>query len=355
MSKSETLDRLGLIALTDVQERQAQWLVPGLIPAGQISVLGADGGTGKSSLWVDLAAAISQGRACVLDPPGTARPAGKVLFLSGEDSVAVVLKGKLRSAGAAMERIFTVTGEALNALKLGTAEFSALVRQLEPALVVIDPLQSFLPPGVNMASRNEMRQALMSLIPLGEETGAATLIVCHTNKRKAAAGRDRLSDSSDLWDVARSVLMAGYTGNPRERYCSNEKNSYAPQADTVLFRIDPQGLPTRTGTTDKRDRDFVTATALRTNTQGQTRTEMCKTWIMDELEQGGSIRSLALDDLAAATGFSKKVLREAKRSLSRDKLIIPCKKGDAWFIDIPPNEPSAPSTLPLVPQEDNRG
>ncbi len=319
MSKSETLDRLGLIALTDVQERQAQWLVPGLIPAGQISVLGADGGTGKSSLWVDLAAAVSQGRACVLDPPGTVRPAGKVLFLSGEDSVAVVLKGKLRSAGAAMERIFTVTGEALNALKLGTAEFSALVRQLEPALVVIDPLQSFLPPGVNMASRNEMRQALMSLIPLGEETGAATLIVCHTNKRKAAAGRDRLSDSSDLWDVARSVLMAGYTGNPRERYCSNEKNSYAPQADTVLFRIDPQGLPTRTGTTDKRDRDFVTATALG---RGRSPREDCRDWLRRELESApGPLRTADLEDRALCAGFSRSTFHRAKNALRQDGIL----------------------------------
>lgn len=31
------------------------------------------------------------------------------------------------------------------------------------------------------------------------------MVICHTNKRKGAFGRDRIADSADLWDIARSV------------------------------------------------------------------------------------------------------------------------------------------------------
>ena len=39
-----------------VPEEEAQWLVPGYIPQGQITLLAADGGVGKTSFWCQLLA-----------------------------------------------------------------------------------------------------------------------------------------------------------------------------------------------------------------------------------------------------------------------------------------------------------
>ena len=57
-----------------VPEEEAQWLVPGYIPQGQITLLAADGGVGKTSFWCQLLAALSTGRATLLEevsPNGT--------------------------------------------------------------------------------------------------------------------------------------------------------------------------------------------------------------------------------------------------------------------------------------------
>ena len=137
-----------------------------------------------------------------------------------------------------------------------------IIRHLKPDLCILDPLQAFLPADVNMAARSAMRNYLESLHELGMETGCTFLIVCHSNKRKCASGRDRLADSADLWDSARSVIMAGYTGEDDIRYLSHEKTNYDKRAETVLFTV-TDGLPVVTGRSDLHDSDYISQRAWR--------------------------------------------------------------------------------------------
>lgn len=58
-------------SLADFPEEEASWLVEGWLPEGQITLLAADDGTGKATLWCDLVAAVSSGRPCLFDLPGT--------------------------------------------------------------------------------------------------------------------------------------------------------------------------------------------------------------------------------------------------------------------------------------------
>lgn len=82
-----------------------------------------------------------------------------------------------------------------------------------------------------------------------------------TNAR-VRGGRDRLADSADLWDMARAIIMAGYTGENDTRYLSHEKSSYAGQMETVLFTVE-NGLPVVTGYSNLRDADYVQQRAWR--------------------------------------------------------------------------------------------
>lgn len=83
----------------------------------------------------------------------------------------------------------------LRKLNFGTAEMDMVLRRLNPVLCIFDPVQGFTPPQVNMGSRNEMRDCMAPLIPIGEDIGTTALIVCHTNKRKEASGRDRIAEA----------------------------------------------------------------------------------------------------------------------------------------------------------------
>lgn len=306
--------------LDDFPEEEVKWIVPGWIPEGQISIMAADGGTGKTTLWCHIIAALSNGTTCILDPTGYTRAPMKVTFFTTEDSVRKTLRKKLRLAGANMKNIITpdFVGDKsglLHDLKFGSPEMERSLRYLRPVLCVFDPVQGFTPPNVNMGSRNEMRDCMAPLISIGEDIGTTSLIICHSNKRKNASGRDRIADSADLWDIARSVMMLGFTEEQGVRYLSNEKNNYAPLQETILFTIDGDGQIQKVGTSWKRDREYIQDADT---ARSAPKREDCKAFIMKELnEAGGSMPTNELDSKAKQAGYSFTAIRRAKQDLKQ--------------------------------------
>lgn len=311
-------------ALSEFQEQPAEWLIPGWIPRGQITLLAADGGVGKTTLWCNIAAAVSSGRASILDPPDIHREPGLVAFLTTEDSVRKKLKRKLRIAGADEQRVITPDFQddahgALRRLKFGSHEMAEFIRYFRPALCIFDPLQGFVPPDVNMASRNGMRDCMAPLVTLGEETETSFIVVCHSNKRKGASGRDRIADSADLWDIARSVLMAGYADREGVRYLSQEKSNYAELRRTLLFSIDGDGQPQAVGETWKRDREFQAEAAV---ARSGPKREDCREFLVDALKSAdGQLLVKDLECRATAAGYSFATIRRAKEALKKDGLL----------------------------------
>ncbi len=245
------------------EEQEPEWLVDGWIPKGQITLLASDGGVGKTTIECNVAAAKSCGKACILDKPGTACDPVRVLLLTTEDSISKKLKKKLRLLGGNLNNIIAPdpaldVNNTLRELKFGSEMLAQTIRKYRPGLCIFDPIQGYVPPDINMGFRNAMRDCMSTLTDLGEETGCTFLVICHSNKRRGASGRERISDSSDLWDIARLVIMAGFTGDENDtRYLSNEKNNYAKQQETVLFTINDNGLPEHAGFSQKHDRDYV--------------------------------------------------------------------------------------------------
>lgn len=326
-----------------VPEEEAQWLVPGYIPQGQITLLAADGGVGKTSFWCQLLAALSTGRATLLeemspkwdsdslsekaDTPAEMLSAKQDTphkerwgaFFSTEDSVRKKLKKKLRLAGAKMMNLITLesSSTALLELRLGSPELSDFIHSYRPALCVLDPIQGFLPHGVNMAARNEIRECLAPLMALGEQVGTAFLLVCHTNKRAGAWGRTRLADSADLWDAARSVLMMGDAGDGR-RYLSQEKNNYGPLQPTRLYTFSDSGLLVPAGLTQKRDREFQ----LQAQPSAAPKREGCKEAILALLEQhGGEMPVRELEEELREMGYSYRMWQRVRQQLKNEKRV----------------------------------
>ena len=219
--------------LSDVPCEETEWLVPDVLPRGEISLLGADGGTGKGIWQAQLIAYVTAGQTSGFFPEPPAQT-GRVLILAGEDDPGKVLKGRIAAAGADMSKVMVVSADDYylrtgHQLCIGDDDITTFVAKINPILLILDPLQSFLPPDVEMASRNQMRGAVLPLKSLSTKYHLATLISMHTNKRPGVSGRGRLADSSDLWDIARSVLMMGRCKNSTEGqiYLSHEKSSYS--------------------------------------------------------------------------------------------------------------------------------
>ena len=265
--------------LADVPMQSVAWLVPQLLPLGEVSLLGADGGTGKGIWQAQLIAYVTAGKTSGFFPLPP-QQTGKVLLLAGEDDPGKVLKARLLAAGADMNRVlvltaddyFGKTGQPLTLKDQALADFAA---KAGPLLLIVDPLQSFLPAGVEMASRNQMRSILLPLKAIAAAQQCAVLLVMHSNKKQGVSDRKRLADSSDIWDMARSVLMMGRSNSDGKIYLSHEKSSYSRPQQTVLLHIEDVELDgVRTaqavfdGYTDKKDADFIKEPRVR---QAQTK------------------------------------------------------------------------------------
>ena len=308
--------------LADVPLQNVDWLVPDLLPRGELSLLGADGGTGKGLWQAQLIACVTTGKTSGFFPVPPAQT-GKVL------------KARLLAAGADMNRVlcltaddyFQRTGQPLTLKDEALAKFAA---KAGPLLLIVDPLQSFLPAGVEMASRNQMRSILLPLKAIAAAQQCAVLLVMHSNKKQGVSDRKRLADSSDIWDMARSVLMMGRSNSDGKIYLSHEKSSYSRPQQTVLLHIEDVELDgVRTaqavfdGYTDKKDADFIKEPRVR---QAQTK-EDTRDAILNVLAES-RLGSMASSELRAAVvkeiGCSDRTYNRAYSELVRSGEVTKC-------------------------------
>ena len=318
--------------LENVPIQNVSWLVDGLLPMGEVSLLGADGGTGKGIWQAQLIAYVTAGKTSGFFPQPP-KQTGRVLIFAGEDDPSKVLKARLMAAGADMTRVMVQTSDAYfsrtgNPLCIPDKSFAKYIESAAPALVLIDPLQSFLPAGVEMVSRNQMRAALLPLKALCARLGCAALIAMHTNKRSNVSGRARLADSSDIWDIARSVLMMGRDKNSGQLYLSHEKSSYAAPARTALLHIEQtqvEGVTTAVAVfdsrTDKKDADFVEERRVRV---AQTKADAAQT-ILDVLAEAklGSMPNTQLRaEVVKETGCSDRTYIRAYGELVKSGEVV---------------------------------
>ena len=335
--------------LADVPMQSVAWLVPQLLPLGEVSLLGADGGTGKGIWQAQLIAYVTAGKTSGFFPLPP-QQTGKVLLLAGEDDPGKVLKARLLAAGADMNRVlvltaddyFGKTGQPLTLKDQALADFAA---KAGPLLLIVDPLQSFLPADVEMASRNQMRSALLPLRAIAAKQGCAVLIVMHSNKKQGVSDRKRLADSSDIWDMARSVLMMGRSNSDGKIYLSHEKSSYSRPQQTVLLHIEDVELDgVRTaqavfdGYTDKKDADFIKEPRVR---QAQTK-EDTRDAILNVLAESrlGSMASPQLkSEVMREIGCSERTYKSAYAELVKagdiGKYQLNQKNGSrGWFTQL---------------------
>ena len=102
--------RVHLIRGDEVKPEPIRWLWDGWLAKGKLHVLAGPPGTGKTTLAVALAAAVTQGG---MWPDGSRAPTGDVLLFSAEDDVKDTLAPRLIAAGADMKRVWFIDQEAV--------------------------------------------------------------------------------------------------------------------------------------------------------------------------------------------------------------------------------------------------
>jgi putative DNA primase/helicase len=181
-----------LIRASDLVPEQIDWLWPSFVPLAMPTVLGGFPGVGKTTILYDLAAR-------------TSRDGKAVLVATAEDHLAAVVRPRLEAARADLELVHMVVAPITLPESVGLLK--RLVEEKGAALLVLDPLVAFVGDAVNTHRDHHVRRVLAPLAKLAEDTGAAVVVVIHTNKGEGHPLM-RISGSVGFTGAARSVLLA---------------------------------------------------------------------------------------------------------------------------------------------------
>jgi len=224
---------------------QPNWILPGL-RAGQVGVVAAPGGTGKSFFLMQLAISVATGYQLIT---GVApKYAGSVrLFNFEDDNIDTTNRGIdiLNEFGIdddLTERLYLhpLAGYRLDLVNREGVVDQEAVKWLKVQadgmrLVIIDPLS-------HITSSDENDNALRTLLVqtlkhIAREKECAILIAHHTNKGDADSAQGWLRGASALVDAARYVLtMQKWKDSWRLRLQWVKLNGCAPIADMAVRR-----------------------------------------------------------------------------------------------------------------------
>ena len=195
----------------DVELLDVEWLWKPLIPYGKVTLIEGDGGDGKTTMILTIAAMMSQG----IHPPALEQ--GHLLpsescepivsfYLTNEDEVADTSLKRFIRAGGDSGR-FAFSAELQHHMTLNEEELLSAISQSGCRLLIIDPLQAFLPEGTNLGSITKMRAVFTMLSNVAKTTGVAIVLVGHLNKSEGSKDIHRGFGSADIAASVRSVLL----------------------------------------------------------------------------------------------------------------------------------------------------
>ncbi len=236
-----------LTCMDDVERERVDWLWPGRLPLGKVSVLDGDPGLGKSTVTIDIASRVSTGSPM---PDGSPLdgPMG-VILLSAEDGKADTIRPRLEAHGADLKRVHILEGVRTEngpqgrpwSLPGDLDTLRQAMIETDAKLVVIDPLMAFLGGEVQSSRDQDVRRALHPLAMLAEDRGAAILVVRHLNKSVGGNALYRGGGSIGIVGAARvGLLIAGDPEDETEtrRVLAVSKSNLAEKADSLAYHLE---------------------------------------------------------------------------------------------------------------------
>jgi hypothetical protein len=188
---------------------QPDFLARDRLVRAAVNLLIGDEGIGKSLFWVWVVAALTTGSALPEFGIPARAPADVVLVLT-EDDWSSVVRPRLDVAGADLSRIKVLCVERDGSGSPVFPRDLGLIRDADPApvAVVVDAWLDTVPASMSVRDPQQARQALHPWKEVATSTGAAVLLVCHTNRVTSANARDRYGATGVLRQKARLTLFA---------------------------------------------------------------------------------------------------------------------------------------------------
>ena len=247
-----TLKIVNALSLARKEPPPREWLIPGLVPAREITMLSGDGGTGKSLLALQLAVAMATGTEWAGQVPNR----GRTLFVSAEDDIA-----ELHRRLAAIVRAQSVSIDDLESLDIlplaggdavlatprdsilkETALFKALeakLDELRPDLLILDTLADLF--GGDEIKRPQARQFIGMLRGLAIKYGVTILLLSHPSLTGMTSGTGTSGSTAWSNSVRSRLYFERPKGSERDdnddrRILTTKKANYGRAGGEVVLR-----------------------------------------------------------------------------------------------------------------------
>lgn len=227
--------------MTEIEETVVEWLWYPFIPFGKVTLIQGDPGQGKTWLAMHLAAACTNRKELPNELP---MDSFNVFYQTAEDGIGDTIKPRLMQCGADMERVRVIVEDDVM-LSLTDPRLELAIKQNNVKLLIMDPIQAYLGPDVDMNRANEIRPLFRYLGGVAERTGAAIVLIGHLNKNAGTHANYRGLGSVDISAAVRSILLVGKVEKETERdvrVVIQTKSSLAPKPTPVAFTLENSKL-----------------------------------------------------------------------------------------------------------------
>lgn len=339
-----------------------EWLARHRLPRAAVSLLVGDEGIGKSLFWVWLIRYITTGQPCPqFGIP--ARQPGHVILVCTEDDWETTIEPRLRVASVDLDMVRVICESADGSGAPMFPRDMQLIRDARPAadLVIVDAWLDTVQPGLKVKDPQHAREALHPWKDLATTTGAAILLLTHTNRVASGNARDKYGITGELRKVARMTLFAqeadddteGADDDAKVLLIGPEKANTARPVPAARFTIKSvQHFPPSedfdgtvpqlayAGDSSQTARQHIAD--AHADATGTTETNDAVTWLATYLAAGPRW-SAQLHEDRKAQGISDRQLRTAKSQLR-----VTSSRGSAdgpWYMALPTH----PNQMPTEP------
>jgi putative DNA primase/helicase len=166
-------------------------------------------------------------------------------MLSAEDSLADVIRPRLEACGADLEKVHVVESVADESGRERGFDLQADIAKLRKlseriggvALIVIDPITSYMGTKIDSHRTTDVRSVLQPLARFAEETGVAVLAISHPPKAAQAKAINSATGSLAFVAAARMFFVTATEHETKRRLLLPVKNNLAALSNGVGYGI----------------------------------------------------------------------------------------------------------------------
>lgn len=328
-TQAEKPEGVGLVIrnLEGVEPEPVEWIWPGRLPAGMLTVIAGDPGGGKSTLAAYIAGVVTTGKPWIDGPSEPSRKPGRVLFLTAEDDTTRVLVPRLIAAGADRSLIDVIEGVRLThgsepepfCLDRDLPRLRDVIRaNADTLVVVIDPVTAYLGKAARDSHNTAvMRGLLAPLKQLSETLGVGVLAISHLNKAQQVTNATyRVNGSLALAAHARAVyLVAAHPEDRERRLLATAKINVGPNPPTLAFRLvgDPPRIEWESEPVDLSSEELLRQDTV--SSASKAGTANAESWLRKFLSHG-PVKGEDAKVAAKTDGVSERCLELACKALA---------------------------------------